>query len=142
MLRYRYGSECRCFLIFTPAIRTRSYIQICQKSRRIGCVIPRCNLQCGITQPILQIFYISVQACAEKSPVLISTSQAQTGRTFSQLSSFFSLDPVFVQSCFNTIYLGGTYSKYFPSLIYTTLCHVSLDMTASDKPRASQAWLT
>ena len=23
------------------------------KSRRIGCVIPRCNLQCGITQPIL-----------------------------------------------------------------------------------------
>ena len=31
-------------------------VQICQKGRRIGCVIPRCNLQRGITQPILQIF--------------------------------------------------------------------------------------
>ena len=27
-------------------------LQICQKCRRIGCVIPRFNLQCGITQPI------------------------------------------------------------------------------------------
>ena len=27
-----------------------------QKSRRIGCVIPPCKLQCGITQPILQLF--------------------------------------------------------------------------------------
>ena len=30
-----------------------AYVQICQKSRRIGCVIPRCKLQSGITQPIL-----------------------------------------------------------------------------------------
>ena len=29
-----------------------------KKSWRIGCVIPRCNLQCGITQPILQIFWL------------------------------------------------------------------------------------
>ena len=27
-------------------------VQICQKSRGIGCVIPYCKLQCGITQPI------------------------------------------------------------------------------------------
>ena len=26
------------------------YVQICPKSRRIGCVIPRCKLQCGITK--------------------------------------------------------------------------------------------
>ena len=32
-----------------------------------------------------------------KSPVLLNTSQAQTGRTFSQLSSFFSLNPVCIQ---------------------------------------------
>ena len=28
-------------------------LQICKKSRRIGCVIPHCKLQRGITQPIL-----------------------------------------------------------------------------------------
>ena len=32
------------------------HVQICQKSQRIGCVIPRCKLQCGITQPILRLF--------------------------------------------------------------------------------------
>ena len=31
-------------------------VQICQKSRRIGCVIPRCKLQCRITQPTLRLF--------------------------------------------------------------------------------------
>ena len=31
-------------------------VQICQKSQRIGCVIPHCNLQRGITQPILRLF--------------------------------------------------------------------------------------
>ena len=31
-------------------------LQICQKSRKIGCVIPHCNLQRGITQPILRLF--------------------------------------------------------------------------------------
>ena len=35
-------------------------VQTCQKSRGIGCVISRCNLQCGITQPILRLFEISV----------------------------------------------------------------------------------
>ena len=39
-------------------------------------------------------FLLRAQACAEKSPVLLNISQAQTGRTFSQLSSFFSLDAV------------------------------------------------
>ena len=32
-------------------------VQICQKIRRIGCVILRCKLQCGITQPILRLFW-------------------------------------------------------------------------------------
>ena len=32
-------------------------LQICPKIRRIGCVIPPCNLQHGITQPILQLFW-------------------------------------------------------------------------------------
>ena len=31
-------------------------VPICQKGRRIGCVIPQCNLRRGITQPITQIF--------------------------------------------------------------------------------------
>ena len=31
--------------------------QMCQKSRRIGCVISRCNLQCRITQPIIRLFW-------------------------------------------------------------------------------------
>ena len=31
-------------------------IQICQKSRKISCVIPHCQLQRGITQPILRLF--------------------------------------------------------------------------------------
>ena len=35
-------------------------LQICQKSQRIGCVIPLCKLKCVITQPILQLFDISV----------------------------------------------------------------------------------
>ena len=34
--------------------------QICQKSRMIGCVIRRFNLQLRITQPILILFYTSV----------------------------------------------------------------------------------
>ena len=32
------------------------YVHICQKSRRIGCVTPHCNLQRGITQPIHRLF--------------------------------------------------------------------------------------
>ena len=35
-------------------------MRIVQISRRIGCVIPHCNYQCGITQPILQLFDISL----------------------------------------------------------------------------------
>ena len=34
-----------------------TYVQISQKSQRIGWVIPRHNLQCGITQPILRLFW-------------------------------------------------------------------------------------
>ena len=34
-----------------------SAVQICQKSRWIGCVIPHCNLQCGITQHIPPLFW-------------------------------------------------------------------------------------
>ena len=33
------------------------FIQIRQKSRRIGCVIPRCKLKRRITQPILRLFW-------------------------------------------------------------------------------------
>ena len=32
-------------------------IQICQKSRRIGCVIPHCKLQHWIAQPILRLIW-------------------------------------------------------------------------------------
>ena len=32
-------------------------VQICQKSRRIRCVIPLCNLQRAITQPIVYSYY-------------------------------------------------------------------------------------
>ena len=51
-------------------------IQICQKSRRIGCVIPHCNLQCGVTQPILQLFWhicrtITTITCITSSPVVV-----------------------------------------------------------------------
>ena len=45
---------------------TSTCVQICQKSRGMGCVIRHCNLQCGITQPILQLFDISV--CRFSSP--------------------------------------------------------------------------
>ena len=34
-----------------------STVQICQKCQKIGCVIPRCNLSCGITQPIFDFFW-------------------------------------------------------------------------------------
>ena len=33
------------------------HIQICQKSRRIGCEIPSRKLHCRITQPILRLFW-------------------------------------------------------------------------------------
>ena len=46
----------------------------------------------------------------KKGPVLISTSQAQRGRTFSQLSSFFSLDPV--------VHLNICFSSFFGAIIY------------------------
>ena len=36
--------------------RAAREIQMCQKGRRMGCVITRCKLQCGITQPILRLF--------------------------------------------------------------------------------------
>ena len=32
-------------------------VQICQRNRRIGCVIPCCKLKCGITQPIHQLLF-------------------------------------------------------------------------------------
>ena len=39
-----------------PLTYHRAEVQICQKSWRIGCVIPRCKLQCGIMQPILWLW--------------------------------------------------------------------------------------
>ena len=44
-----------------------SHVQICQKSRRIGCVIPHCNLHCGITQPILPLFLTYIYYCTQLS---------------------------------------------------------------------------
>ena len=38
------------------ATNSKEHVQ-CQKSPRIGCVIPRCTLQCKITQPILWLFW-------------------------------------------------------------------------------------
>ena len=40
---------------YTGQVSDIYYVQTCQK-RGIVCVIPRCNLQCGITQPILRLF--------------------------------------------------------------------------------------
>ena len=38
------------------------------KNRRIGCVIPHCKLQCGITQPILWLFlHISTYAAVKNN---------------------------------------------------------------------------
>ena len=63
---------------------------VCQKSQRTGCVIPRCKLQRGITQPIL--FDISLQNrvstahlpdkddCSEEGP-LSSEASMPLGRT-------------------------------------------------------------
>ena len=52
------------FLCLNPSTFTsflwkacRRLLQVCQKSRRIGCVIPRCNLQHRIMQPILWLFW-------------------------------------------------------------------------------------
>ena len=39
------------------ALFVQILVQICQKSRRIGCVIPYCNLQRDIKQPILRLFW-------------------------------------------------------------------------------------
>ena len=44
-----------CYRLHTFALC--SGCQICQKSWRIGCAIPCCKLQCGITQPILRLFW-------------------------------------------------------------------------------------
>ena len=48
------------------------------KSRRIGCVIPRCKLQCGITQPNLRLFDICV---LRSTPFLPSLPRKLYGRT-------------------------------------------------------------
>ena len=38
---------------FVNKVRGRERERVCQKSRKISCVIPRCKLQRSITQPIL-----------------------------------------------------------------------------------------
>ena len=43
----------RAVIILTEPTSTE--LQTCQKSQWIGCVIPCCNLPCGITQPILRL---------------------------------------------------------------------------------------
>ena len=40
-----------------PISKYCTELQICQKSQRIGRLIPRCKLQCGIVQPILGLFF-------------------------------------------------------------------------------------
>ena len=47
------GTEREFTTLFPNAGTEKKSVQICQKSRRIGCVILCCNLQCGITQHIL-----------------------------------------------------------------------------------------
>ena len=49
-----YGQFLMCKTALSP---NENRLQICQKSERISCVIPRCKLHCGITQPILRIFW-------------------------------------------------------------------------------------
>ena len=49
--------------------KSQKLVQICKKSRRIGCVIPYCKLQCGITQPTLRLF---LHICITRaSPLLL-----------------------------------------------------------------------
>ena len=68
-----------------------------------------------------------VQASAEKSPVLLNTSQAQTGRTFSQLS-FFLLDAVYRQKSV-LAYLTGRLSQLIMTerrCLYIIMCFYAL----------------
>ena len=48
-----------------PGLSQGSKVKICQKSRRMGCVIPHCKLQYGITLPIIKLFDISTHAILE-----------------------------------------------------------------------------
>ena len=51
------GSDSRSRVSSAPSAQSVfKCVEICQKSLRIGCVIPRCKLQCEITQPILRLF--------------------------------------------------------------------------------------
>ena len=52
----------------TALSRVASALQMCPKSRRIGRTIPRCNLQRGITQPILRLFDISAHIHKQCTP--------------------------------------------------------------------------
>ena len=54
--RLRSSSRVDRLLLCSPGGRSLCTVQICRKSQRISCVISRCNLQCGITQPILRLF--------------------------------------------------------------------------------------
>ena len=54
--RLRSSSRVDRLLLCSPGGRSLCTVQICRKSQRIGCVISHCNLQCGITQPILRLF--------------------------------------------------------------------------------------
>ena len=58
MLRHATANALAC--LSSPChnlSRFHNLLLICQTSQRIGCVILHCNLQCGITQPILRLFF-------------------------------------------------------------------------------------
>ena len=72
----------------TRTTRTTTMASLKPKLKPTRSFFPSSTLFRSLFSP-LQSLSLTLQACAEKSPVLLNTSQAQTGRTFSQLSSFF-----------------------------------------------------
>ena len=80
-----------CNLIIRSSLKIRKRLfwrhfcgscKICQKWRRIGCVIPRSKLQRGITQPILKLFW-HICTYLAKFPRLMSISMVPPAGTMS-----------------------------------------------------------
>ena len=66
-------------------------VQRWTKRRRIGCVVPHCNLQRGITQPILWLFFdISVHGSFLTSGATDVASRGEGHQFFSVFHSLFN----------------------------------------------------
>ena len=60
-------------------IRKGYVLHVCQKSRRIGCVIPRCNLQRGFTQPILHLYSVEIANLKRRHGELAGAEEEDDG---------------------------------------------------------------